>query len=550
MKLFPKIFGVGLVGLLVAGTITVIGIYSSTILRQMQNDGANYQAFQVELTSAKNAHLLWLRTVNDAIIEKKPEVKIGVDGRQCSFGKWYYSDGMKIVEELPAEFQTAFKAIEADHVNIHRYGGELLEIWNKNDLQPAMEIMAAKINPTATGLIDKLTALETLSHDQMEAIQGRRATLLKYQNLPTLLTLAVGIMILIPYALFTARGIVIPMHQGGTILKSISERGDLDVNVPETLLKRKDEIGDLCRCVGHVLKDYRSIADMTEQLAGGDWQVTVHEKSSVDVMNKHFGKMLDQMNRTLREVDEKVKKVSEEASEVSTASQRLSSGAQESASSLEEITASMTEISSQTQANAQHAGEARDHAHKVTEAASDGQKAMQAMNVSMEHITKNANEIQRVIKVIDDIAFQTNLLALNAAVEAARAGQHGKGFAVVAEEVRNLAARSAKAAKETADLIATSGKEIEKGGEVATHTSEVLNSIVTQIKEMTDLIAGIAVASNEQAQGVNQVTVGLQQIDSVTQQNSATAEESASAANEMSGVASNLQQQVAQFKLR
>ena len=144
-----------------------------------------------------------------------------------------------------------------------------------------------------------------------------------------------------------------------------------------------------------------------------------------------------------------------------------------------------------------------DLAQETSKVAGEGQTAMTEMTSAMERITQNSNEIQRVIKVIDDIAFQTNLLALNAAVEAARAGQHGKGFAVVAEEVRNLASRSAKAAQETSELISKSGHEIEKGGEVTTHTAEVLNTIVGQIKQTTELIAGIAVTSNEQAQGVN-----------------------------------------------
>jgi len=210
----------------------------------------------------------------------------------------------------------------------------------------------------------------------------------------------------------------------------------------------------------------------------------------------------------------------------------------------------MHEISSQTKTNAENAGQARDLAKMASEAATSGQQAMVEMTDAMKRITQNSDEIQRVIKVIDDIAFQTNLLALNAAVEAARAGQHGKGFAVVAEEVRNLASRSAKAARETSDLIAKSGQEIDNGGSVTAHTAEVLNTIVEQVKQTTDIIAGIAIASNEQAQGVNQVTLGLQQIDAVTQQNTATAEESASAANEMSSMAAKLQKLVAQFKLR
>ncbi len=335
-----------------------------------------------------------------------------------------------------------------------------------------------------------------------------------------------------------------------TLMHSVAGEGDISVHVPEAFLSRKDETGDLAKAAGMVLHDYQSVSSMADSLSNGNWTVQIHPKTEKDSMNIGLKNMIAAVNETLHQVNAAVAQVATGAGEVSTASMALSSGAQESAASLEEITASMSEISSQTKANAESAGNARDLAKRATGAASQGQQAMQSMTESMDRITKNSEEVQRVIKVIDDIAFQTNLLALNAAVEAARAGQHGKGFAVVAEEVRNLAARSAKAARETADLIATSGKEIEKGGEVANHTSEVLNTIVDQIKQTTDLVAGIAIASNEQAQGVNQVTIGLQQIDAVTQQNTASAEESASAAGEMSGQAAQSQSLIAKFQLR
>ncbi len=369
------------------------------------------------------------------------------------------------------------------------------------------------------------------------------------------LRLAAGItslilLLLLIAAVFIGRSFATPITHSVAILKTVAEQGDLTVTMPETILRRGDEIGDVGRAAKSVVEDYNRVAGAASHLANGNWAINISSKSDRDEMNANLAQMLDKVNSALHEVNDTVGRVSTGAREVSSAANNLSSGAQQSAASLEEITASMSEINSQTKQNAQNATEARDLANVASQAAEGGQKAMNEMTNAMERITKNSNEIQRVIKVIDDIAFQTNLLALNAAVEAARAGQHGKGFAVVAEEVRNLAARSAKAARETADLIATSGKEIDKGGQVANHTSSVLDTIVSQIKQTTDIVAGIAIASNEQAQGVNQVTIGLQQIDAVTQQNTASAEESASAANEMSAMAANLQKLVAQFKLR
>jgi methyl-accepting chemotaxis protein len=272
-------------------------------------------------------------------------------------------------------------------------------------------------------------------------------------------------------------------------------------------------------------------------------------QGDLEMFKQNINALLDSIDDALGQVMEAVQQVTSGAEQISDASQSLSQGATEQAASLEEITSSMTEIGSQTKQNAENANEANSVARTSREAAEKGDQEMKVMVEAMNDINASSQQIAKVNKVIDDIAFQTNLLALNAAVEAARAGRHGKGFAVVADEVRNLAGRSAKAAKETAEMIEASTKKVENGLNVATRTSESFEEIVSNIIKVTDIAGEIAAASNEQNQGVGQVNQGLQQVDQVTQQNTANAEETASAAEELSGQAVHLQQLVSEFKL-
>jgi methyl-accepting chemotaxis protein len=228
----------------------------------------------------------------------------------------------------------------------------------------------------------------------------------------------------------------------------------------------------------------------------------------------------------------------------------LSQGATEQASSIEELTASIEEISAQTKLNAQNATQAKNLAETAKDNAVQGNSRMKEMLKAMGEINDASGNISKIIKVIDEIAFQTNILALNAAVEAARAGQHGKGFAVVAEEVRNLAARSANAAKETTDMIEGSIKKVEDGTKIANETASALDKIVEGVTDAASLVSDIATASDNQATGIAQVTQGLAQVSQVVQTNSATSEESAAASEELSSQAELMKEQVDRFKLK
>ncbi|MEQ1502590.1 MAG: methyl-accepting chemotaxis protein [Myxococcota bacterium] len=259
---------------------------------------------------------------------------------------------------------------------------------------------------------------------------------------------------------------------------------------------------------------------------------------------------LDSLNDILGQVQGTVNEIASGSSQVASAAQSLSDGATRQAAAVEQITASITEMTEQTRQNAENATQASHLSTAAGQYATKGDERMKAMVGAMREIESASKNISKIIKVIDEIAFQTNLLALNAAVEAARAGAHGKGFAVVAEEVRNLAARSAKAANETTAMIEGSMLKVTQGMEIAEETAQALSRIVEGVTKATDLVAEIAAASNEQARGIAQIDLGLRQVDQVTQQNTAGAEESAAASDELSAQASRVREMLERFVLR
>lgn len=354
------------------------------------------------------------------------------------------------------------------------------------------------------------------------------------------------ILLLIVAVVLIARTISRPINLGLALAEDIA-KGDLSRRLN---LDRGDEIGKLGNALDRMADSLSQSADAAKKVAEGNLAIEIKLASPRDQLGLSLQKMVADLNDVMRQVQVAGSQIAGGASQVSDASQSLSQGATEAAASLEEITSSMGQMNSQTRLNADNANQANQISNEVTDSAQQGSQHMEQMVKAMEEINASSQNVAKIIKVIDEIAFQTNLLALNAAVEAARAGQHGKGFAVVAEEVRNLAARSSKAASETAELIDGSVEKVKSGAEIADRTAGALKEIVTGVGKVTDLVAEIAAASNEQAEGIAQVNEGLGQIDSVTQQNTANAEEGAAAAEELSGQAEHLKQQLQRFQLK
>ncbi len=295
----------------------------------------------------------------------------------------------------------------------------------------------------------------------------------------------------------------------------------------------------------------REALDVLKSMAAGDLTIRMQNNYQGDLasLKEAINHVANSMNETLGTVAQAIKQVSDGSNQVSGAAQTLSQGTTQQASALQEITASLTEMGDQITHNSQAASQAEKLAG-MSQASSDrGHKQMRELISAMDDMKTSSDAISKIIKVIDEIAFQTNLLALNAAVEAARAGVHGKGFAVVAEEVRNLAQRSAKAAKETTGLIEGNKDKVDQGMKITGVTSTVLDEIIEQINKVTDLIAEINVASHEQSEGIKQTSVGLSQIDQATQANTAVSEETAAAAQQLSAQSRELQQMISGFRL-
>ena len=452
-----------------------------------------------------------------------------------------FNDAMHVYE---TELMPIINATHA--ASLSAQPDDLAEI--RNVLLPEAIQVVDLIISEFEGVVNTLTEYGEASY---EASAVMSTTLL----ILIIVVLAISVTIAVILTFYISGLIAKPLAIMSSVFSEIGTRGQLHFDTATTkatedMMTRKDELGDCAKGFDGIINHLIRIESNLAEIAEGNLATDVKILSDDDTIANSMQRTLDNLNTMFGEINSASSQVSTGSRQIAEGAQSLAQGSTEQAASVEELSASIGEIAQKTRENATLAERAASLAGTIMQNAEKGSSQMDEMTAAVREINQASQSIGKVIKVIDEIAFQTNILALNAAVEAARAGQHGKGFAVVAEEVRNLAAKSGEAAKNTGGLIQNSMEKAELGARIAGETAESLIEIVSGISESSQIVGDIAKSSEEQALGITQINTGIDQVAQVVQQNSATAQESAAASQQMSSQSTMLEELIAQFRLR
>lgn len=412
-----------------------------------------------------------------------------------------------------------------------------------------------EIDPLYEKAYANLFAIMDSKVDAMTARSNELSNVSSRVNMVILAIIVIAAIFSVLVSARVSRDIAYPIQECAKRLALLA-KGDLNTPVPT--VKNHDETEILANSTSSIVESLQTIIRDEEQILHGMAKGNFDVHSSCrELYQGDFAPLLESLqaiayglNDTLTKISFATVQVDSSADQVSGGSQALSQGATEQASSVQELAATINGISQNVNSNAQSAADASMRANRMGEKLTESNNQMSHMIRAMDKISSASNEIGKIIKTIEDIAFQTNILALNAAVEAARAGTAGKGFAVVADEVRSLAGKSAEAASNTTALIESAIQAVENGTKIASETAASVQEVVSDSEEVVGIIDNISKASTSQAESISQITVGIDQIASVVQTNSATAEQSAAASEELSGQARLLNNLLSKFTFR
>ncbi len=450
------------------------------------------------LREKKSEHLTWTHVVKNGLLHQDAQEmsSLELDPKHCSLGQWLDSPEVAELKRVDPEFARLVQPIIEPHRELHRNAEKVIRALQDGDMGGAQQAYEEEIEPAAQQTLGALNGLLAW-HDT--AVRGMQAAMQTYDG------------------------------ETAPALEEVQECLDEAAEaVNLATVKTNDKI----------------FAESTSSRVG----MGILAAAAVLLGAALAWWIVRGISRVLRTViaslSDGSEQISSAADQVSAAGQSLAQASSEQAATVEEIASSMEEMASMTRQSAESADESRQTAGETRQSAEQGTEAMERMSDAIAEIKQSSDETAKIVKTIDEIAFQTNLLALNAAVEAARAGDAGKGFAVVAEEVRNLAQRSAEAAKNTSALIEESTRRAEAGVQINQSVASALMEITEGSKKVHEVVSEIATASSEQSCGIDQISTAITQMDSTIQQGAANAEESASAAEELSAQAEALHQMV------
>lgn len=500
--------------------------------------GLAYADFQLVKVDLRNA--LYLYEGDSA---KQSDAVRALEAAEEEMEKYFDSAREKLLDDENMDLLDG----AVSHINEYLSDAHnCIDLMNSGKLQEGREYLLAhgveSANNAQAKIQELIESLDGMAGEKLASMEDEERTYL----IILLATIIIDTLVACIISFMITQGIRRPLNEMSEVSGKLAE-GDLDVDVE---YHSRNELGCLAEGFREMISNIKGEADALKSIAEGNLSIEITPKSEKDVMGNAIASLVRDNNRVFNMMKESSIQVSTGAQEVAAASQALAQGSTEQAGAIEQITASISDIAERIKQSASQADEANRLVSDARDEAEGGNHQMAEMIEAMQQINEASENISKIIKVIDDIAFQTNILALNAAVEAARAGNQGKGFAVVADEVRSLAGKSAQAASETAELIEDSITKVSRGSKLAEETAAALKNIMSAVEQSVALVEGIAKASGEQATAVTQIDLGLTQVSQVVQTNSATSQQCASASEELSNQAVQLREELAAFQLK